>query len=220
MELYVQKTPIPMRAREREITPPGPAGIFIIEGAITCVVCMIGWFLVIDFPTQAGGFLTPAEQELAVARIDRDRGDGREDAGATTARGVAAHLRDWRPYCWGFNLLASTLPGYAYSYFLPVILRRGMGFGVAASQLLIAPPHVFAAALTFASGWLGDRYRVRGPLIAVHQLVTAIGMVLTAYGGSNAVRYFGAFIGRWRLRAVVVVEHSGGLASFRFLQAT
>lgn len=91
--------------------------------------------------------------------------------------------------------MASTLPGYAYSYFLPVILKQGMGYSTAQSQLLSAPPYVLAAIMTFTSGWLGDRYHIRGPLIAVHQLLTAVGMLITAYGGSNAARYFGAFLG-------------------------
>lgn len=91
--------------------------------------------------------------------------------------------------------MASTLPGYAYSYFLPVILKQGMGYTTAQAQLLSAAPYVLAAFVTFTSGWLGDRYHIRGPIIAVHQLLTAVGMLITAYGGSNGVRYFGAFLG-------------------------
>lgn len=91
--------------------------------------------------------------------------------------------------------MASTLPGYAYSYFLPIILREGMGFSQANSQLLTAPPYGLAAIIAFVSGWLGDRYQVRGPIICVHQLLTAVGMLVTAYGKTNAARYFGAFLG-------------------------
>ncbi|KXJ87239.1 retrograde regulation protein 2 [Microdochium bolleyi] len=169
--------------------------IFIIEGLLTCVICIAGWFIIIDFPTKATEkkFLTPEEQAFVVARINADRGDAEEDK--VTLSVILGHLRDWRLYIWAFNLMASTLPGYAYSYFLPIILKNGMGFSTTESQLLSAPPNVFAAIMAFASGWLGDRYRLRGPIIAVHQLITAAGMLLTAYGPSNAVRYFGAFLG-------------------------
>jgi hypothetical protein len=34
---------------------------------------------------------------------------------------VVHHLKDWKLYVWAFNLMASTLPGYAYSYFKTVI---------------------------------------------------------------------------------------------------
>lgn len=71
-----------------------------------------------------------------------------------------------------------------------------MGFSSTQSQLLSAPPYVLAAIMTYISGWLGDRYKIRGPLVAIHQLITAIGMLVTAYGQTNAARYFGAFLGK------------------------
>lgn len=169
-------------------------GIFIIEGAITAVICFIGRFIIIDFPTQADKFLSPAEKEFIIARINHDRGDGEEDT--INAAKVFHHLKDWRLYCWAFNMMASTLPGYAYSYFLPIILRDGMGYSSTQAQLLSAPPYILAAIMTFISGWLGDRYKLRGPIIAVHQALTAVGMLITAYAKANAVRYFGAFLGQ------------------------
>ncbi|OCL01879.1 MFS general substrate transporter [Glonium stellatum] len=166
--------------------------IFIIEGAITVAVCICGWFIIVDFPAKAK-FLKPQERQFIIERINNDRGDAVEDK--IDLKTVLRHLKDWKLYFWGINLMASTFPGYAYSYFLPVILKRGMGFSTTHSQLLSAPPYVLAAAITYTSGWLGDRYHVRGPLIAFHQLVTAVGMLITAFAKGNAVRYFGAFLG-------------------------
>ncbi|KAF7553561.1 hypothetical protein G7Z17_g3528 [Cylindrodendrum hubeiense] len=130
-----------------------------------------GRFIIIDFPTQADKFLSPAEKEFIIARINHDRGDAEEDT--INAAKVLHHLKDWRLYCWAFNLMASTLPGYAYSYFLPIILRDGMGYSSTQAQLLSAPPYILAAIMTFVSGWLGDRYKIRGPVIAIHQALTA-----------------------------------------------
>ena len=168
--------------------------IFIIEGAITVFVCIAGWFIIIDFPAKADKFLKPEEKQFVIDRINNDRGDAEEDE--VTLAKILFHLKDWRLYFWGINLMASTFPGYAYSYFLPVILRLGMGYSRSESQLLSAPPYVLAAIITYTSGWLSDRYHIRGPLIAFHQLVTAAGMLITAFGKSNAVRYFGAFLGK------------------------
>ncbi|KAH6889799.1 major facilitator superfamily domain-containing protein [Thelonectria olida] len=167
--------------------------IFIIEGAITAVVCIIGRFIIVDFPTQANKFLSPPEKAFVINRINADRGDAEEDD--ITAAKILRHLKDWRLYCWAFNMMASTLPGYAYSYFLPIILRDGMGYSSTQAQLLSAPPYVLAAIMTYVSGWLGDRYKLRGPIIAVHQALTAVGMLITAYGKANGARYFGAFLG-------------------------
>lgn len=157
------------------------------------VVCALGWFIIIDFPTQAGKFLKPAEQEFIIARINQDRGDAEEDH--INLAKILHHLKDWRLYFWAFNLMASTLPGYAYSYFLPIILRNGMGFSSTQAQLLSAPPYVLAAIVAYISGYLGDKYKIRGPIIAVHQALTAVGMLITVYGKANGARYFGAFLG-------------------------
>ncbi|KAK7211756.1 hypothetical protein V2G26_018934 [Clonostachys chloroleuca] len=70
-----------------------------------------------------------------------------------------------------------------------------MGYNRAMSQLLSGPPYVLAAIMAVVSGWLGDRYKIRGPIIAVHQILTAAGMLITAYAKGNAARYFGAFLG-------------------------
>ncbi|KAL4866305.1 hypothetical protein BDV12DRAFT_187488 [Aspergillus spectabilis] len=167
--------------------------IFIIEGAATVAVCLTGWFIIIDFPTKAGKFLKPAEQAFVITRINEDRGDAEEDE--VTLSKIFLHLKDWKLYFWCFNLMASTLPGYAYSYFLPIILRDGMGFSTTESQLLSCPPYILAAIMCLVSGWLGDKYKIRGPIIAVHQLITAAGMLITVYGKANAARYFGSFLG-------------------------
>lgn len=167
-------------------------GIFIIEGAITCGVCLIGRLIIVDFPHKADGFLKPEEKQFVIDRINNDRGDAEEDS--VTLERILHHLKDWKLYVWAFNLMASTLPGYAYSYFKTIILM-GMGFTNTESQLLSAPPYILAAATTYLSGWLTDKYQIRGPVIAVHQLLTAVGMIITAYGQVNGARYFGVFLG-------------------------
>ena len=188
MEVYVNPVPCQIIRSNRQYL-----GIFIIEGAITCGVCLFGWFIIIDFPTKADKFLKPEEKQFIIDRINYDRGDAEEDP-MTLAR-ILHHLKDWKLYFWAFNLMASTLPGYAFSYFKTIILKEGMGWSTTTSQLLSAPPYVFAAAITYFSGWLTDKYRIRGPIIAVHQLLTCIGMVIMAYGGANGARYFGIFLG-------------------------
>ncbi|KAF9872479.1 hypothetical protein CkaCkLH20_09976 [Colletotrichum karsti] len=194
----------------------GWSWIFIIEGAITMVVCAAGWFIIVDFPTRAGKFLKPAEQQFVIARINQDRGDAEEDK--VDGAKILYHLKDWRLYFWAFNLMASTLPGYAYSYFLPIILRNGMGFSSTEAQLLSAPPYVLAAIMAYISGWLGDRYKIRGPIIAVHQALTAVGMLITVYGKANGARYFGAFLGEYNVKLYRPYLYSQARLGIGFLQ--
>ena len=57
----------------------------------------------------------------------------------------------------GFGCLfgLTTTVTYAIAYFLPIILEEGMGFGIAASQCLVAPPYVLAAIWMYACAVLG-----------------------------------------------------------------
>ena len=91
------------------------------EGAVTCVICIVGFFIIIDFPAKVkpGKFLSAEEKQFVIDRINNDRGDAIEDE--VTAARILYHLKDWRLYFWAINLMASTLPGYAYSYFLPIM---------------------------------------------------------------------------------------------------
>ena len=52
--------------------------IFIIEGVISCVIALIGYLLLIDFPEKAHKswkFLNSEETAFIIRRVNRDRGD-------------------------------------------------------------------------------------------------------------------------------------------------
>ena len=99
---------------------------------------------------------------------------------------------------------------YAIAYFLPIILNEGMGFGVGASQCLVAPPYVLAAIVMYAFAVFGDKYHTRAPFIIFngclgligklearthqrHQL-THSGIGLLGYVENVGARYFGVFL--------------------------
>lgn len=69
-----------------------------------------------------------------------------------------------------------------------------MGYGVAASQCLVAPPFGLAAILMFATSWVGDKYRMRGPILALNALVGIVGLPIMGFAESNAARYVGVFL--------------------------
>jgi len=98
---------------------------------------------------------------------------------------------------WGFALIfgSVTTITYSFSFFLPIVLRDNMGFSVAASQCLIAPPYVFSAVLMYAMSWLGDRYKTRAPILVANTLISLIGLPMMGFHSSSTVRYVGAFIG-------------------------
>lgn len=70
-----------------------------------------------------------------------------------------------------------------------------MGYSVAASQILSSvPPFVFASILSLTCGWLGDRYRIRGPLVLANALISFIGVFVVVYTKSIGARYIGIFL--------------------------
>lgn len=87
----------------------------------------------------------------------------------------------------------TTTNTYAIAYFLPIILRNGMGFDIAASQCLVAPPYVFAGIVMFGTAWVADKYRTRGLVVVFNALLCIIGIPMMGFAKGNATRYAGVF---------------------------
>ncbi|KAL6704979.1 hypothetical protein ACN47E_007382 [Coniothyrium glycines] len=168
--------------------------IFIIEGILTCVVAIIGWFIILDFPDRAEkkGFLTRHEAAVVLQRIENDRADSVADP-LTWAK-FCHHLTDIRLWAYATMFMSTTMPAYAFSYFLPVILV-GMGYSAGAANALAAPPSIAAMITAMGFAWLGDKYRVRAPVIAVQSVLAIIGLMIVAYTTNDDARYFGTFLG-------------------------
>ena len=169
--------------------------IFIIEGIITCLLGIAGYWLLVDFPDSkrvSWKFLGERERAWVVARVNADRGDAH------------VHAFSWAkffkaggdPKIWAYAMIFfnTTTITYALAYFLPLILHDNMKFSVGVSQCLVAPPYVFAGIVMFSTGWLGDKYRLRGPIIVINMLLCVIGLPIMGFHKNAAVRYFGVFL--------------------------
>merc|ERR1712098_565258 len=97
---------------------------------------------------------------------------------------------------WAFAALCglTTTITYAIAFFLPIILRDGMGFSVAAAQCLVAPPYVLAAIVMFGMAWFGDKWHIRSPFILANGILALIGLPLLGFASNVGVRYFGVFL--------------------------
>jgi len=168
--------------------------IFIMEGVITCVIAFVAFFFLVGFPEEAHkswNFLTEQERDFVLRRVNRDRGDA-----VTEAFSLKAFLKpaaDFKLWVFAFMFFCVTTVGYSINYFLPIIYL-GMGFNVAQSQCLIAPPWVFTALYMYGQAWLSDRYRVRGIFIAINAVVALVGLSIMGFHHHNPTRYFGVFL--------------------------
>lgn len=180
---------------------PGLSGwrwIFILQGLLTVVVGLIGWYFIVDFPELAAKkglgkkFLTEEEAAFVVARIEKDRHDAIPEEFK-----VSKYLKNGLDLkVWAFAALfgLTTTMTYAIAYFLPIILKNGMGFSTAEAQCLIAPPYVAAAIVMYAFAWAGDKYHIRSPFIIVNGCVGLLGLALLGFVKNVGVRYFGVFL--------------------------
>nr|POE46956.1 putative transporter [Quercus suber] len=176
---------------------PGIAGwrwIFIMQGIITICVGFLGAVLIADFPEKAATksrslaipFLNESEAAFVVARIEQDRHDAIPEAfSLKTYLQCACDAKIWA-FAALFGL--TTTVTYAIAYFLPIILNDGLGFDIAETECLIAPPYVVAAIWTYVCAVIGDKYHVRGPLVVVNALLGLIGLPLLGFASNNAVR--------------------------------
>ncbi|CAH0027887.1 unnamed protein product [Clonostachys rhizophaga] len=169
--------------------------IFIIEGIITMIIACVGYFTIVDFPDRSveksWNFLSERECQWVIRKIAADRDDA--DIDKFDFKKWAASGLD--PKVWGFALIFCfvTTTSYAVAYFLPIILR-GMGFSVAASQLLVAPPYVMACIMMMIVSWFGDKYKTKAPILITCSTLTIVGLVLMGFTTSIGSRYFGVFM--------------------------
>ncbi|KAI1421674.1 major facilitator superfamily domain-containing protein [Xylaria sp. FL1777] len=169
--------------------------IFIIEGLLTIVLGVAGYFLLVNFPDSNRknlGFLSEKQRAWIVNRVNADRGDA-----VPSKFNLVKYLKaglDWRIWAYALIAFGSTTIAYALAFFFPIILNQKLGFDVGTSQALVAPPYVFAGILTYAVGWLGDRYRIRAIPVIINMLFCIVGLPLLFIHPDPKIEYFGAFL--------------------------
>jgi len=164
--------------------------IFIMMGLLTCIAAFIGYAVVPNFPAKAT-FLTEEERQLVQDRINVDRRDFENEH--LTVSGVLHCLGDIKIWAMGLLFLCSTLPAYAFSYFLVIILN-GFGYNARDSQLLSAPPYITAVIVGMISAFVSDKTKMRGPYILAGAVISATGSIILGYTTGTGPRYFGAFL--------------------------
>jgi MFS family permease len=73
---------------------------------------------------------------------------------------------------------------------------QSFGYSDGISNLLAAPPVISAVASALIFAYLSDKFRLRGPFIAVQCVMVIVGLMITAYHKNNGAKYFGIFLGQ------------------------
>ncbi|RDW81752.1 putative MFS transporter [Aspergillus mulundensis] len=171
--------------------------MYLVQGLITCVIGIVTYWWMVDFPEDARksfAFLTETEAKIAVQRIQADRGD------------VVLEPFEWRkvfvnftdPKLYGFACMyfCLNIVSTALNYFLPQIIESGLGFSANDSILLSTPPYYWAVLPVLFTSLIGDMFRIRGPLITFNALCLIAGYLMFGLPSSTqvTVRYIGTFL--------------------------
>ena len=170
--------------------------MYIVQGSITVFLGILTFFWIPHFPENAAKtkkFLTQKEIEHVLAKIDHDR----RDAGKPepfTAKAILVPFLDPKLYAFALLFFLLNLVSTALSYFLPIILQSGMGFSSNKAILLSAPPYYYAVVPVLLSSFIGDRFRIRGPVIIFNAVCLIIGFCMLGFPRQVTVRYIGTFL--------------------------
>ncbi|KAL9121431.1 MAG: hypothetical protein Q9187_002012 [Circinaria calcarea] len=151
--------------------------------------------IAVDFPEKAHlsfHFLNESETERAVARIQFDRGDVQPAPFSWSE--VLRHFGDWKIYGFAAMFFLLNLVSTALAYFLPIILQGGMGFSSNQAILLSSPPYYYAVIPVLLSSRVGDKYRLRGPVITFNSLCLIAGIAMLGFSRQVTVRYIGVYL--------------------------
>jgi MFS family permease len=169
--------------------------MFVVQGSITALIGIITYWWMVDFPEDSHRsfyFLDKSESEVVSSRIQADRGDVKPDLFTWTK--VFVHAKDLKIYGFCVLYFLQNLVSTSLSYFLPIILQGGMGFSADKSILLSAPPYYYAVIPAILSSLVGDKFQLRGPIIAFNCITLIIGFCMLGFTDQVTVRYIGTYL--------------------------
>lgn len=105
-------------------------------------------------------------------------------------------MKDWKTYAYCVVYMGCDMPLYAFSLFLPTIIREGgfAGGSTTTANLLSVPPYAAAAVLTITLGWYADRTKRRGWANTCISLLGIAGFAILLGTSNPSVQYAGVFL--------------------------
>ncbi|KAF2665967.1 MFS general substrate transporter [Microthyrium microscopicum] len=162
--------------------------IFVIEGIATVIIATVAFFVMNDLPETAR-FLTEHEKMEVVRRLHEDHGPSDEKF---SMKYIWDAFKDWKIWAYCLATVGIFTPLYCISLFLPTIVKD-LGYTNNKAQLMTVPPYVFACACCICNGFVADKIRQRGLLIAGFLALALTGAIILAASPNAHVKYFGTF---------------------------
>jgi len=177
--------------------------IFILEGILTAVIAMTGYFFIPGFPEDAT-FISEEDKQYVLAGLKKDAGGATSDA--LTLQAVLSVFRDWQiwcmyPYyhfdsseCSSMILLGVGTCLYSLAFFIPTILLES-GYTAVKAQLYSIPPGVCGIVWSVGSAFLADHFNHRFTFAIIAITMDITGFVMAGWAiSAPGARYAGLFL--------------------------
>ncbi|KAJ5894354.1 allantoate permease [Penicillium taxi] len=179
-----------------QINDPAVKGwqwLFIIEGGMTLITGILGFFILPDVPQRAW-FLNQRERKAATVRLLRD-----SSVEVSTAFDLKACFQSWQD--WKFPIWCIICFTYPVAYatamnFFPLIVQR-LGFSTVKTNLWTVAPNLVGAVVLLCVAKSSDYFRERTFHIVFSLTISLVGMVILAaidVLNNKAVAYFACFL--------------------------
>ncbi|CRG87926.1 putative transporter C1039,04 [Talaromyces islandicus] len=167
--------------------------LFIIEGGMTLLIGVLGFFMLPDSPYYAW-FLNSWEREVAKTRLLRDSSS--EVATAFDIKDCFQSWNDWKFPIW--CIITFTYPvAYATAMnFFPLIVQR-LGYSVVKTNLWTIAPNLVGAVVLLCVAKSSDYFRERTFHIVFSLALSLVGMVILAAVDvlqNKGIAYFACFL--------------------------
>ncbi|KAI2641794.1 MFS transporter [Hypomontagnella submonticulosa] len=177
--------------------------LFIIEGALTAFVAILGFWLLPNTPDDTY-WLTEDERKLVQARRARDRMS--DIFGETSAwEGLKQAFKDKRTWLFCFMQMFH-LSACSFNAFFPTVAKT-LKYDTTVTLLLTCPPFVLAGIGSTLVGWSSGRLNERTWHITATLSFAIAGFVIAASTLNTAARYVACFIfpvGAFSANSVIV----------------
>lgn len=167
--------------------------IFIIEGAITCVLAIGGYWLIPDFPEDTK-WLSAEEREWVKERLRNDVGGSGKAQPPIKLKDLKVLFTDYKFFTGAFMYFGFLVSAYGFAYFAPTIIRA-WNFSPIQTQLRTVPIWGVAWIAAMAISIASDRLRHRFLFVIVPIIVAIIGfIILLTVHDKTSVQYFATFL--------------------------
>lgn len=184
-----------IRGGEYSASDDGWRWIFIVIGLLTFVAGVLSFWLCTDFPDTAG-FLSDKERAFVLQRLASKQQHSAAGEGFTWMA-VWKGFFDIKTVLGALIYMGVDGPLYAFSVFLPSIIRSLGDWSSVESNLLSVPIYVIACLFTVAIGFYADRKGNRAMINICLIPVSIVGyIILLAVNPADApgASYFGCYL--------------------------